>query len=98
VNVPTANAFILPGATNLGANAFGDEPVIIFKGERVRWINADTQTHNIVTDTAAFPEFTTTGQLTPGGEKAFIMNTVGTTPIHCADHPAMTGTLVVRER
>ena len=96
--IPTANAYILPGAVDFGPNAFGDEPVVIFKGERLRWVNVDTLPHNIVTDTTAFPEFATTGQLTPGGEKSFIMNTVGTTTIHCADHPNMTGTLVVRDR
>jgi plastocyanin len=95
--IPTANAFILPGAVALGANAFGDEPVVIFKGERLRWINVDAVEHNIVTDTASLPEFTTTGPLVPGGEKSFIMKTVGTTTIHCVDHPQMTGTLVVRE-
>jgi hypothetical protein len=33
---PTANAYILPGAVDLGATAFGDEPVVIHKGERLR--------------------------------------------------------------
>jgi plastocyanin len=64
----------------------------------MRWFNADSVEHNIVTDTPAFPEFKTTGPLSPGGERSFIMKTVGTTTIHCVDHPQMTGTLVVRER
>lgn len=92
-----ANAYILPGAVNLGANAFGDEPVVIHKGERLRWHNADSVAHDVVADMASFPEFTTTGTLAPGGEQAFIMNTVGSTPIHCTIHPQMVGTLVVRE-
>lgn len=95
---PTANAYILPGAVDLGATAFGDEPVVIHKGERLRWRNADTVEHNVVTDTASLPEFMTTGLLAPGGERSFIMNTIGTTRIHCTIHPQMAGTLVVQER
>jgi plastocyanin len=94
---PTATAYILPGAVGLGANAFGDEPVIIMKGERLRWRNADSVGHNVVTDTASLPEFRATGLLAPGGERSFVMNTVGTSGIHCTIHPQMTGTLVVRE-
>jgi plastocyanin len=94
----TANVYILPGAVDLGATAFGDEPVVIYKGERLRWRNADAVEHNVVTDAASLPEFMTTGLLAPGGERSFIMNTNGTTRIHCTIHPQMTGTLVVRER
>jgi plastocyanin len=95
---PNVNAYILPGAVNMGVNAFGDEPVVIHKGERLHWRNADTVEHDVVADTATLPEFTTTGILAPGGEKAFDMNTPGTTKIHCTIHPQMVGTLVVREQ
>ncbi len=88
-----ANAYILPGAVDLGAN----EPVVIYKGERMRWLNADSVEHDIVADTGSLPEFMTTGVLVPGGERSFVMNTVGTTTIHCTIHPHMVGTLVVRE-
>ena len=94
---PTANAYILPGAVGLGATAFGDEPVVIHKGERLRWRNVDTVEHNVVADTP-LPEFVTTGALAPGGERLFTANTTGSTRIHCAIHPQMQGTLVVRER
>jgi plastocyanin len=97
-DAPTANAYILPGAVTQGPNAFGDEPVVIHKGERLRWRNLDTVEHDVVTDTASLPEFATTGTLAPGGERSFTMNTVGTTRIHCSIHPQMTGTLVVQER
>jgi plastocyanin len=95
---PTANAYILPGAVGLGATAFGDEPVVILKGERLRWRNADAVEHNVVADTPSLPEFVATGVLAPGGEQLFTMNTTGTTGIHCSIHPQMVGTLVVRER
>lgn len=93
--VVTANAYILPGAVDLGATAFGDEPVVIHKGERMRWRNIDTVEHDVTTDAASLPEFMTTGPLAPGAERSFIMNTTGTTRIHCRIHPQMAGTLLV---
>jgi LSD1 subclass zinc finger protein len=93
----TANVYILPGAVTLGANAFGDEAIIIFTGERMRWRNLDSVEHTLVADTS-LPEFGTTGVLAPGGERSFLMLTPGMTRVHCADHPQMVGTLVVRER
>lgn len=95
-DTPIANAYILPGAVNLGANAFGDEPVVIHMGERLRWRNIDTVEHDVVADTPSLPEFVTTGTLAPGGERLFTMNTAGTTKIHCTIHPQMVGTLVVQ--
>ena len=77
---------------------FVDDPVVIFTGERMRWRNIDGEEHNVVTDAMVFPEFATTGLIEPGGERSFVMNTVGTTKIHCTIHPQMGGTLIVRER
>jgi plastocyanin len=92
----TANVYILPGAVNLGRTAFGDEPVVIHKGERMRWRNADGIEHDVVADAAVFPEFAKTSLLAPGGEQSFVMNTTGSTTIHCSIHPRMTGTLTVQ--
>jgi len=97
-DAPTANAYILPGAVALGATAFGDEPIVIYEGERLRWRNVDTIEHSVVADTLSMPEFVETGILAPGAERLFTMNTAGTTRIHCAIHPQMVGTLVVRAR
>ena len=98
VNTTTVNVYALPGGIDLGPIAFGDEPIVIFRGERMRFRNADATEHNVDADTQAIPEFATTGSLPPGGEKTFTMNTVGQTTIHCTIHPQMTGTLIVRER
>src|SRR5262245_12760475 len=84
---PTANVYILPGAVGLGPNAFGDEAIVIFKGERMRWRNLDALEHTIVADTPALPGFDTTGAMAPGDERSFVMTTTGTTRIHCKDHP-----------
>lgn len=95
---PTANVYILPGAVELGAHAFGDEAIVIIKGERMRWRNLDSVEHTLVSDTPSLPEFVTTGPLAPGAERSFLMMTTGTTNIRCREHPQMVGTVVVRER
>jgi plastocyanin len=93
----TASAYILPNAVSLGDFAFGDEPIVIYKGERLRWVNADTLTHVIVADSPDATDFRKTDELTRGGEQSLVMSKLGTTRIHCSIHPNMTGTLIVRE-
>jgi len=95
----TASAYILPNAVSLGDLAFGDEPILIYKSERLRWVNADTVTHLVVADSPDATDFRKTAELMGnGGEQSFIMTKPGTTRIHCAIHPNMIGTLIVRER
>ncbi len=94
----TANAYILPDAVSLNDRAFGDEPVVIHKSERLRWVNTDALTHVIVADSPEATDFRKTDELPGGGEQSFIMTRLGTTRIHCAIHPNMTGTLIVREQ
>ena len=94
----TVSAYILPGAVSLNDRAFGDEPIVVYKSERLRWINADTLTHVIVADSPDATDFHMTRDLSPGGsEPSSIMTRLGTTGIHCAIHPNMTGTLIIRE-
>jgi plastocyanin len=93
----TANVYILPGATTLGANAFGDHPLVIYKGERMRWRNVDDTAHALVADTGGVPDFRETEVLAPGAEQSFIMTQTGSTTLHCRIHPTMVGTLIVQE-
>ncbi len=94
----TANVYILPGAVDLGPNAFGDEAIVVYKGERMRWRNLDLVEHNLVVDSPVLPEVMTTGLLSPGEANSFDMSTLGTTKVHCTIHPQMVGTLIVKER
>jgi plastocyanin len=93
-----ANAYILPDAVSKNDWAFGDEPIVIYRGERLRLVNADTIAHIVVADSPDATDFRKTDELRGGGEQSFIMNKLGTTRIHCSLHPNMTGTLIVRDR
>jgi plastocyanin len=93
----TANVYILPGAGSRGDWAFGDEPIVIYTGERLRWVNLDTLTHVIVADSPEATDFRKTDELPPNGQQSFIMTKLGTTRIHCAIHTLETGSLIVRE-
>jgi len=90
--------YILPGAIDLGSNAFGDHPIVIYKGEIMRFRNVDGLEHNLVADTPSLPAFMATGPIAPGGERSFAMNSLGSTTFHCTIHPQMIGTLIVQER
>jgi plastocyanin len=94
----TANAYILPDATTLGNFAFGDEPVVIHKGERLRWVNLDNMVHAIVADNPTATDFVKTDTLAPGAELSLVLTKLGTTTIHCSIHPTEVGTLIVREQ
>jgi plastocyanin len=96
--VGTANAYILPDPLSKGDWAFGDEPVVIYQGERLRWVNMDALTHIIVADSPDATDFRKTDELPRGGEQSFVMTRLGTTAIHCSIHPSMTGILIVRTR
>jgi plastocyanin len=65
---------------------------------RLEVVARDADEHDVVTDTPSLAEFMRTGTLAPGGERSFIMNTTGTSRIHCRIHPQMVGTLVVQEQ
>jgi len=83
----TVNAYILPDAVSLNDRAFGDEPVVIHKGERLRWVNADTLTHVIVADSPDATDFRKTDELRAGNAQSFIMTRMGTTRIHVTVTP-----------
>jgi len=93
----TANLYILPDAVSLGAWAFGDEDLVIYKGERMHWVNLDKQLHHLVADSPTATDFPGTNDLPQGGEQSFVMTKLGTTKIHCTIHPEMTGRIIVRE-
>jgi plastocyanin len=71
--------------------AFSPTTLNVKVGTTVTWINKDSVTHDVVSDTGLF----TSGNLTNGMSYNYTFNQTGSFPYHCAIHPSMTGTIVV---
>jgi plastocyanin len=78
-----------------GSNSYDPDPDTVTVGQTVAWHNSNGIAHTATSD----PGSTAigTGTVSPGSRSAAkLMNTAGTFTYHCAIHPGMTGTLVVR--
>jgi plastocyanin len=68
------------------------EAITIRRGTTVRWVNDDDDPHTVTSDRDAFAS--------PGMDKreayTFTFDAPGTFPYHCALHPTMTATVVVK--
>ncbi|MEN6329045.1 MAG: cupredoxin family copper-binding protein [Methanobacteriaceae archaeon] len=71
--------------------AFNPATLNVQVGTTVTWINKDSVTHQVVSDTGLFDS----GNLTNGMSYKYTFNQTGSFPYHCAIHPSMTGTIVV---
>jgi plastocyanin len=80
------------GAEFLGNRAYMPAELNIAPGTTVMWINADSTTHTSVSDAAGW----NSGNIAPGGQFSFAFQNAGTFQYHCAIHPGMVGTVVVR--
>ena len=80
------------GAAALGNKAFAPDDLNIAVGTTVTWMNTDSIAHTSTSDTTGFDS----GILAPGGQFSFAFETAGTFSYHCAIHPGMIGTVVVR--
>ncbi len=82
---------ISAGAQDLGAAAFGQNPLTITQGTAVTWENTDTVEHIITSDNAVWNPLT----MMPGEIGTFTFSDLGNFPYHCSLHPSMTGTIQV---
>ena len=73
--------------------AFNPSTLNVKVGTTVTWINKDSTTHNVVSDSGLFES----GDLTNGMSYNYTFNKAGSYPYHCSIHPSMTGTVVVSE-
>jgi len=71
--------------------AFNPSTLNVKVGTTVTWINNDTVTHDVTSDTGLF----TSGNLTNGQSYNYTFNQTGNYSYHCAIHPSMTGTIIV---
>jgi plastocyanin len=76
----------------IAEHRYAPETITVQRGATVRWVNDDDDPHTVTSDKDAFAS--------PGMDKrdawTFTFAAPGTYPYHCALHPTMTGTVVVR--
>ena len=76
----------------LGNRAFVPDEVDVAVGGTVTWVNTDTVSHTSTSNASGWDS----GIIAPGREFSSTFTTAGTFPYHCAIHPGMVGTVVVR--
>jgi len=85
ISIPT-------GAEVLGNRAFMPDDLEIAAGTTVTWTNTDSVAHTSTSNASGWDS----GIIAPGRQFSFTYQTPGTFPYHCAIHPGMVGTVVVR--
>ena len=80
------------GAAVLGTSAFAPDAVTVDVGTTVTWTNTDAVAHTSTSDATGWDS----GVVAPGGHFSRSFQTAGTFQYHCAIHPGMVGTVVVR--
>lgn len=89
----SASAISIPmGASVLGSQAFAPDDLNVTVGTTVTWKNTDSVAHTSTSDAAGWDS----GIVSPGGQFSTAFSTAGTYHYHCAIHPGMVGTVVVR--
>jgi plastocyanin len=72
--------------------AFVPNSITVPTGTQITWVNNDSTTHTVTSDTGAFDS----QSIEPQGTFSFTFNTAGTFSYHCSIHPTMTGTVIVQ--
>jgi plastocyanin len=88
-----ASAVIIPvGAAALGTRAYSPDALNASAGDTVTWMNTDSIAHTSTSDASGW----NSGIVAPGGQFSMTFPAAGTFSYHCAIHPGMVGTVVVR--
>ena len=80
------------GAAALGTAAFAPDALTVDAGTTVTWTNTDSVPHTSTSDASGWDS----GVVGPGAQYSRSFQTAGTFRYHCAIHPGMVGTVVVR--
>ena len=80
------------GAEGLGNRGFTPDALDIAAGTMVTWTNTDSTSHTSTSNAAGWDS----GIIAPGRQFSVTYQVAGTFPYHCAIHPGMVGTVVVR--
>jgi plastocyanin len=80
------------GAETLRDRAYVPDQVEVAVGATVTWMNTDIVSHTSTSDANGWDS----GIVPPRGQFSFAFQSAGTFRYHCAIHPGMVGTVVVR--
>lgn len=89
---PSLAITIPSGAATLANRAFSPDELDVSVGDTVTWTNTDSVSHTSTSDRSGWDS----GVVAPGGKFSFAFQAAGTYQYHCAIHPGMVGTVVVR--
>jgi plastocyanin len=89
---PSSSVSIPVGAAALGTAAFAPDGLTVDAGTTVTWTNTDSVSHTSTSDAPGWDS----GIVAPGGQYSRSFQAAGTYKYHCAIHPGMIGTVVVR--
>lgn len=89
---PSFSVAIPTGASLLTTTAFNPDVTNVTAGTTVTWTNNDSTAHTSTSNESGW----NSGSVAPGGRFSFTFQQAGTFPYHCAIHPGMVGTVVVR--
>lgn len=76
--------------------AFAPGTLTVKKGATVTWVNQDSMTHTVTSDTDTQTGINSSS-LAAGSQYSFTFTAAGTYKYHCSLHPSMTGVIVVTE-
>ena len=89
----SSSSVIIPtGAAALGNKAYTPDDVNVAVGATVTWMNTDSVAHTSTSNASGW----NSGTLAPGAQFSFAFQTAGTFQYHCAIHPGMIGSVIVR--
>ena len=81
-----------PTAVTISGFVFSPAELTVSRGDTVTWTNDDTFLHTTAADSGAWAS----AELGRGQRFVFVAARAGRFPYHCAAHPVMRATLVVR--
>ena len=89
---PSSSVTIPVGAQSLGNRAYMPSEVDVAVGATVTWMNTDSVAHTSTSDAPGWDS----GIVAPNRQFSVAFQNAGTFSYHCAIHPGMVGTVVVR--
>ncbi len=94
-NPDTSSQAVATDKVSINDFAFSPQAITVSAGTTVTWTNKDSAEHTVTSDDAS-SDGPNSQQLAQGASYTFTFATAGTYKYHCANHPNMTGTVIVK--